>query len=59
MEHLVPEEMYGLNDNVEAFSAVKAMHVAAKEGQRIWQINSQNVDVALSEIKLSGSVRKI
>ncbi|MBF1803562.1 transglutaminase-like domain-containing protein [Alloalcanivorax profundimaris] len=58
MEHLVPEEMYGLNDNVEAFSAVKAMHVAAKEGQRIWQINSQNVDVALSEIKLSGSVRK-
>lgn len=53
MEHLVPEQMFGTDGNQpKAISAVKALSIAASEGQKIWTIDSNNVDLALSQINL-------
>ena len=53
MEHLVPEQMYSNgNASVQGISAVKALALASAQGQKIWQINKNNLDIALSEINL-------
>ena len=53
MEHLVPEQMYSTEDaRANGISAVKAIQLAAAEGQRIWTITQSNVDLALSQIEL-------
>ena len=51
MEHLVPEQMFSTEDNLaHAISAVKALQIAAAEGQKIWNITSAKVDVAVNNL---------
>jgi hypothetical protein len=51
MEHLVPEQMFSTEYNPDqAISAVKALQIAAAEGQEIWNITSANVDVAVNNL---------
>jgi len=54
MEHQVPEMMFSSDEQpVEGVSAVKALAVANSEGQKIWTITKENVDVALSNLSLN------
>ena len=53
MEHLVPEQMLSTEDNpAHGISAVKAIQIAAAEGQKIWTITSANVDLAATNLTL-------
>ena len=57
MEHLVPEQMFSTEAApANGISAVKAIQLAAAEGQRIYTITSANVDVALAQINLSSDI---
>ena len=57
MEHLVPEQMYSTDDApAHGISAVKAIQLAAAEGQKIWTITQGNLDQALASIELSDEV---
>lgn len=57
MEHLVPEEMYSTEDNpAHGISAVKALQLAAAEGQKIWTITQSNLTQAMAALNLSSSV---
>ena len=57
MEHLVPEQMYSTEDApAHGISAVKAIQLAAAEGQKIWTITQGNLDQALASIELSDEV---
>ena len=57
MEHLVPEEMYSTDDNpAHGISAVKALQLAAAEGQKIWSITQSNLSQAMAALNLSSSV---
>ncbi len=57
MEHLVPEQMYSTDDApAHGISAVKAIQLAAAEGQKIWTITQGNLDQALAGIELSDEV---
>ena len=54
MEHLVPERMYSTDDNpAHGISAVKALQLAAAEGQKIWTITRANLNQALAGLDLS------
>ena len=53
MEHLVPEQMFSTPEGqAEGISAVKAIALAAAQGQKIWTITRDNLDAALSAINL-------
>jgi hypothetical protein len=53
MEHLVPEQMFSTEtDKAEGISAVKALAIASQQGQKIWTITNDNVNLALSRINL-------
>ena len=57
MEHLVPEQMYSTDDApAHGISAVKAIQLAAAEGQKVWTITQANLDQALASIELSDEV---
>jgi len=57
MEHLVSEQMYSTEDApAHGISAVKAIQLAAAEGQKIWTITQANLDQALASIELSDEV---
>ncbi len=57
MEHLVPEEMYSTDDNpAHGISAVKALQLAAAEGQKIWTITQSNLSQAMAALNLSSAV---
>ncbi|MCJ8503199.1 hypothetical protein, partial [Desulfatitalea alkaliphila] len=54
MEHLVPEMMFSTEDDpAHGISAVKALALAAEQGQRIWTITSDNLDIALPSLSLA------
>ena len=54
MEHLVPEQMFSIEENkAEGISAVKAIAIAAAEGQKIYTITGNNVETALANITLA------
>ncbi len=54
MEHLVPEKLYSTEDiPAHGISAVKAIQLAAEEGQKIWTIDITNLGVALASLQLS------
>ena len=54
MEHLVPEQMFSSEGSqANGISAVKAIAIASAEGQKIWTIDRDNVNLALSEINLN------
>ncbi len=53
MEHLVPEQIFTTETNkAQGISAVKAIVLAGQQGQKIWTIDSNNIDLALSQINL-------
>lgn len=57
MEHLVPEQMFSTPDApAHGISAVKALAIAAAEGQRIWTITKENLDLALDNTNLGTEV---
>lgn len=54
LEHTIPEQMFSTTDTpVEAISAVKALAKAAQSGQRIYEINTVNMDNVLPNINHS------
>ena len=54
MEHLVPEQMFSTEENkAEGISAVKAIAIAAAEGQKIYTITNENLETALANITLA------
>ncbi len=57
MEHLVPEQMFSTPEApAQGISAVKALALASQEGQKIWTITQNNLDLALSSIELGSEV---
>lgn len=53
MEHLVPEQMFSTEENkAQGISAVKALAIASQQGQKIWTINKDNLNLALGRINL-------
>lgn len=56
MEHLVPEQMFSTEEApAEGISAVKAIAIAGAQGQKIWTITQDNLDVALAAINLDSA----
>ncbi|WP_353348554.1 transglutaminase domain-containing protein [Oceaniserpentilla sp. 4NH20-0058] len=54
MENLVPELLFTTPENsAKGISAVKAINLAALQGQKIWTINPSNLDVALNSMSLN------
>lgn len=54
LEHVVPEEMLSTEESrATAISAVKALAIAASQGQKLWQIDGDNLEQALNDINLS------
>ncbi len=57
MERMVPEQMFSTEDDpAHGISAVKAIQLAAAEGQKIWTITQANLSTALAEINLPSEV---
>ena len=57
MEHLVPEQVFSTEDNpAHGISAVKALQIAGAEGQKIWTITSENVDIAIPNLSLPADI---
>lgn len=57
MEGLIPEKMLSTEQSLaHGISAVKAIQLAAAEGQKIYTITKDNVDAALNAIALSPDV---
>ena len=58
LEHAVLEEIWGSDENErEGVSAVKAIQLAMQEGQRIWIVESGNVDFVLTQINVSSEIQ--
>jgi hypothetical protein len=58
MEHLVPEQMFSTEEApANGISAVKAIQLAAAEGQKIYTITQQNLSIALQQIQLSSEIK--
>jgi len=58
LEHQVPESLFNNEENPgEAVSAVKALAIAAKEGQRIYTVTHENVDSVLPIINVRTDVK--
>ncbi len=54
MEHQIPESILNTNEeNVSGISASKAISLASTQGQKVWTIDNNNVNLALSKINLS------
>lgn len=53
LEHLVPEKMFSTEtEKAQGISAVKALAIASQQGQKIWKIDKNNLNLALSRINL-------
>ncbi|QEY16796.1 hypothetical protein D0C16_12940 [Cellvibrio sp. KY-GH-1] len=53
MNHLVPEQMFSTEtEKAQGISAVKALAIASQQGQKIWTITNDNLNLALSRINL-------
>ncbi len=53
MEHLVPEQMFSTEtQKAQGISAVKALAIASQQGQKIWTITPDNLQLALRKINL-------
>lgn len=58
MEHLVPEQMYSTEEApANGISAVKAIQLAAAEGQKIYTITQANLSIALQQIQMSSEIK--
>ncbi len=57
LEHAVPEQMFSdPDDPTDGVSAVKALQLAAQQGQKIYQIDSSNVNTVLAQTNLGSSI---
>ncbi len=57
-EHKIPEMLFTSEENPgEAVSAVKALAIASAEGQRIYQVTKENVDVVLPVLNIDSKVK--
>ncbi|NND83359.1 MAG: transglutaminase domain-containing protein [Gammaproteobacteria bacterium] len=57
LEHAVPEQMFSDPANpTDGVSAVKALQIAASNGQKIYQIDDSNLNAALNDITLDPAV---
>ncbi len=57
MEHMVPELMFSTEESpAHGISAVKAIQIAAAEGQKIWTITQANLSTALAAIDLPSDI---
>lgn len=57
LENAVPEQMYSDVDNpTDGVSAVKALQLAGQHGQRIYQIDQNNVNTALNNLGLDSNI---
>ncbi|VAW81013.1 hypothetical protein MNBD_GAMMA12-791, partial [hydrothermal vent metagenome] len=54
LEHFIPEEMFVTNEGVRgaAISAIKALNIAASEGQPIYSLTSSNIDARSQDLNL-------
>lgn len=54
-EHLVPESLFDSPQTVEketnAYSAVKALQIAAQQGQKIFTITKENINIVLPQLQ--------
>ena len=58
MEHLVPEQMFSTEEApANGISAVKAIQLAAAEGQKIYTITQANVSIAMQQLQLSSEIK--
>jgi hypothetical protein len=58
MEHLVPEQMFSTEEApANGISAVKAIQLAAAEGQKIYTITQANLSIALQQLQLSSEIK--
>jgi hypothetical protein len=59
MEHLIPEQLFSTEESpAHGVSAVKAIKMAAQEGQKIYHITGSNLETALAAIDLNTSVER-
>lgn len=59
LEHVIPEQMFVTEDSPgEAVSAIKALSLASAQGQRVYNINSDNISIILPELALSPQVKQ-
>jgi len=57
-EHRIPEMLFTNEENPgEGVSAVKALAIASTEGQRIYQVTTENVDAVLPVLNISSEVK--
>ena len=57
-EHLIPEKLFTNEQNPgEGVSAVKALAVAAAQGQRIYTINQNNANTAVNQLTVSAEIK--
>jgi transglutaminase-like putative cysteine protease len=58
LEHRIPEMLFTNEENPgEAVSAVKALAIASSEGQRIYQVTTENVNAVLPVLNISADVK--
>ncbi len=58
LEHQIPEQFFTNEENPgEVVSAVKALALAAQQGQKIYQITQANVSTALPQLNIEQSVK--
>jgi len=58
LEHQIPELFFTNEDNPgEAVSAVKALSIAAQQGQKIYQVTQANVDTVLPQLNIGQGVK--
>ena len=53
LEHLVLEQLFATDTNAEGFSAVKALQIANKQGQKIYTITKENYQAILPKLQLA------
>lgn len=57
MEHQVPEQAFTTSTSfAQGISAVKALSIAVENGQKIWTITQENLQDALSQLRLSSEI---
>ena len=58
LEHLIPERFFtDIHNPREAVSAVKALEIASKQGQRIYTITSENVTSVLPQLAVAPDIK--
>lgn len=56
-EHIIPEQLFSMPDQpVKGVSAIKALAIAASQGQRIYAIDADNINVALPQLKINKDI---